>query len=80
MSSAPDPIVALNNYLQSIGRAAALSWKDSQSGPTHSPQWRSVCKISGREYGVGTGTHKHLAHGAAAKIALEALRAENGGG
>ncbi|KIL01015.1 hypothetical protein PAXRUDRAFT_185708 [Paxillus rubicundulus Ve08.2h10] len=76
----PEPIVALNNYLQSINLVAALSWRDSQSGPVHNPKWRSVCKISGREYGVGTGTHKHLARGAAATIALEAHRAEHGGG
>ncbi|KAF8433557.1 hypothetical protein L210DRAFT_3411851, partial [Boletus edulis BED1] len=65
-----------NSDLQSIGRAAALSWKDSTSGPTHSPEWKSVCKISGKEYGVGVGTHKHLARGAAAALALEALKAE----
>ncbi|KAF8140653.1 hypothetical protein EV363DRAFT_1111360, partial [Boletus edulis] len=63
-----------NSDLQSIGRAAALSWKDSTSGPTHSPEWKSVCKISGKEYGVGVGTHKHLARGAAAALALEALK------
>ncbi|KAI9570201.1 hypothetical protein HD554DRAFT_2084523 [Boletus coccyginus] len=71
-----DPVVALNNYLQSIKRAAALSWKDSSSGPTHSPEWKSVCKISGKEYAVGIGTHKHLARGTAAALALEALKLE----
>ncbi|KAN0100261.1 hypothetical protein V8E55_000245 [Tylopilus felleus] len=62
--------------VQSIGRAAALSWKDSTSGPTHSPEWKSVCKVSGKEYGVGIGTHKHLARGAAAALAQEALKLE----
>ncbi|KAI6136264.1 hypothetical protein F5141DRAFT_19451 [Pisolithus sp. B1] len=75
-----DPIVELNNYLQSIGQLAALSWKDSKSGSAHSPQWNSVCKIYGREYGLGTGAQKHLARGAAATQALSALRNEAGGG
>ncbi|KAF8559973.1 hypothetical protein OG21DRAFT_10967 [Imleria badia] len=76
MSQAQDPVVALNNYLQSIGRAATLSWKDSTSGLKHIPEWKSVCKISGKEYGVGVGTHKHLARGTAATLALEALKLE----
>ncbi|KAG8219447.1 hypothetical protein J3R82DRAFT_374 [Butyriboletus roseoflavus] len=61
----------------SIGRGASLSWKDSTSGPTHSPEWKSVCKVSGKEYGVGLGTHKHLARGAAATLAIEALKLED---
>ncbi|KIJ66363.1 hypothetical protein HYDPIDRAFT_26718 [Hydnomerulius pinastri MD-312] len=80
MSRTADPIVTLNNFLQSIGRTSALSWKDAQRGPAHTPEWRSVCKISGKEYGVGTGTHRHLARGAAAVIALAALQAENEAG
>ncbi|KAI6047991.1 hypothetical protein EDC04DRAFT_42204 [Pisolithus marmoratus] len=75
-----DPIVALNNYLQSIGQLTALSWKDSKSGSAHSPEWSSVCKIHGREYGTGTGAQKHLARGTAATMALNALRNEAGGG
>jgi len=57
-----------------MGRAATLSWKDSTSGPTHNPEWKSVCKISGKEHGVGFGTHKHLSRGAAAALALETLK------
>ncbi|KAH7886178.1 hypothetical protein F5I97DRAFT_1928051 [Phlebopus sp. FC_14] len=90
-----EPIVELNNYMQSIGLAAAVSWKDTTTGPTHSPEWKSVCKsaysfscapptnqlsVSGKEYGVGTGTHKHHARNAAAAIALPAFRAESQGG
>ncbi|KIO06883.1 hypothetical protein M404DRAFT_998305 [Pisolithus tinctorius Marx 270] len=75
-----DPIVALNNYLQSIGQLTALSWKDSRSGSPHSPVWSSVCKIYGREYGTGTGAQKHIARGNAAAQTLEALRNEAGGG
>ncbi|KAI6031385.1 hypothetical protein PISMIDRAFT_385096 [Pisolithus microcarpus 441] len=75
-----DPIVELNNYLQSTGQLTALSWKDSKGGSAHSPQWNSVCKIYGREYGTGTGAQKHLARGTAAAQALNALRDEAGGG
>lgn len=32
--------------------------------------------VSGMEYGVGTGTHKHLARGVAAEAALAALKLE----
>lgn len=32
--------------------------------------------VSGKEYGVGTGTHKHLARGVAATLALEVLKCE----
>ena len=75
-----------------MGRVAALSWIDSTSGPEHSPEWKSLCKskmpficfvprlidfaVSGKEYGVGTGTHKHLARGVAATLALEVLKCE----
>ncbi|KAG6380820.1 hypothetical protein JVT61DRAFT_5205 [Boletus reticuloceps] len=44
-------------------------WTNTQSGV-------EICAVSGKEYGVGVGTHKHLARGAAAALALEALKAE----
>lgn len=76
---ARDPIAALNIYLQSIGKSAALSWRDSMTGPSHSPVWSSICRVSGREYGSGEGSQKHLARGEAAKVALATLTAEAGG-
>ncbi|KIM70149.1 hypothetical protein SCLCIDRAFT_102219, partial [Scleroderma citrinum Foug A] len=74
-----DPIVELNNYLQGIGAREALSWKESKTGPPHEPIWSFICKVSGQEYGIGTGTRKHVAQGAAASEALTRLRAEHEG-
>ncbi|EGO05250.1 hypothetical protein SERLA73DRAFT_174311 [Serpula lacrymans var. lacrymans S7.3] len=66
--------VALNNYLQATNQLTSLSWQDSTSGPKNAPQWTSTCKIAGQVYGIGTGTHKHIARNMASTIALNSLR------
>ncbi|CCM03769.1 uncharacterized protein FIBRA_05916 [Fibroporia radiculosa] len=69
--------VLLNNWLQARNRVTSLSWEESTTGPRHSPQWTSVCKIDGQDYGRGTGAQKHLARDIAAKAALERLIQES---
>ncbi|KAF8208422.1 hypothetical protein K438DRAFT_1573727, partial [Mycena galopus ATCC 62051] len=71
-----DRTVALNNYLQSKGQLAALSWEESTSGPKSAPTWTCICKISGQVRGRGTGSLKRTAKDAAAKQALESLTGE----
>ncbi|KAJ7922853.1 hypothetical protein B0H13DRAFT_1603321, partial [Mycena leptocephala] len=75
---ADDGTVALNNYLQSKGRLAALSWQDSTSGPKSAPTWTSICKIFGEVRGTGTGPLKRTARDAAANQALKSLTEETG--
>ncbi|TFK41924.1 hypothetical protein BDQ12DRAFT_710272 [Crucibulum laeve] len=72
-----DGTVKLNNYLQGQDRASSLSWVESNSGPSHAPTWKCVCKIDGKEYGTGTGSHKHIAKDIAATQALNTLTGEN---
>ncbi|KAF8201071.1 hypothetical protein K438DRAFT_1821320 [Mycena galopus ATCC 62051] len=68
--------VALNNYLQSKGQLAAMSWEESTSGPSGAPTWTCICKISGEVRGRGTGSLKRTARDVAAKQALESLTEE----
>ncbi|KAI0257276.1 hypothetical protein BJV78DRAFT_1277828 [Lactifluus subvellereus] len=68
--------IALNNFLQSKGKRASLSWYDTSSGPAHEPEWTSVCKIDGEAISSGKGTHKHLSRDDAADQALVKLTAE----
>ncbi|KIP11719.1 hypothetical protein PHLGIDRAFT_124620 [Phlebiopsis gigantea 11061_1 CR5-6] len=68
-----DGVPALNQYLQSIGKAEALSWLDTTSGPAHAPQWTSTCKIENEAKGKGQGPQKHIARDIAAKEALKAF-------
>ncbi|KAI0323085.1 hypothetical protein OF83DRAFT_1167102 [Amylostereum chailletii] len=65
--------VALNTYLQSVGKQASLSWIDVSEGPVHAPMWTCTCKVDGQAVATGTGTHKHLARDAAADKALPIL-------
>ncbi|KAJ7204490.1 hypothetical protein GGX14DRAFT_460665 [Mycena pura] len=69
--------VALNNYLQSKGLVAALSWQESLSGPKSAPTWTCVCKISGQVFGTGEGSLKRTARDIAAKQALKSLTEES---
>jgi len=71
--------VALNNYLQTGGKLASLSWVDITTGPRDQPVWTSTCKIAGKIVAEGTGTHKHLARNAAATLALKSLEADEQG-
>ncbi|KAJ6541930.1 hypothetical protein B0H19DRAFT_958983 [Mycena capillaripes] len=71
-----DGTVALNNYLQSKGKLAALSWQDSTSGPKSAPTWTSICKISGEVRGTGAGPLKRTARDVAANEALKSLTEE----
>ncbi|KAF9011040.1 hypothetical protein BDQ17DRAFT_860852 [Cyathus striatus] len=63
----------LNNYLQGTGQLTALSWLETQHGPSHAPTWKCICKINGEPRGTGTSTHKHLAKDIAANEALKYL-------
>ncbi|KAJ7610973.1 hypothetical protein FB45DRAFT_761200, partial [Roridomyces roridus] len=69
--------VALNNYLQSKGRVAALSWEDSASGSKSAPIWTCNCKISGEIMGTGTASMKKKARDVAANQALQSLTEES---
>ncbi|TBU34439.1 hypothetical protein BD311DRAFT_746165 [Dichomitus squalens] len=75
--SSNDGTVALNNYLQNKGRAAALHWEDTFTGPRHDGQWTSYCKINGEVIATGTGTQKNAARDAAAREALPILMAQD---
>ncbi|SJL06416.1 uncharacterized protein ARMOST_09753 [Armillaria ostoyae] len=44
--------VELNNYLQSKGMLASLSWIESISGPRYGPTWTCICKIDGQVRGI----------------------------
>ncbi|VDB86940.1 unnamed protein product [Peniophora sp. CBMAI 1063] len=72
--SGPKGTIALNNYLQGIGKLAALSWVDVTAGAQHSPTWTSTCKIDGRVIATGSGPLKHIARDEAADKAFEILR------
>ncbi|KAJ7790781.1 hypothetical protein B0H14DRAFT_2535342 [Mycena olivaceomarginata] len=71
-----DGTVALNNYLQSKGQLAALSWQDSTSGPKSAPTWTCICKLCGEVRGTGTGYLKRTARDFTAKQALKSLTEE----
>ncbi|KAG7099837.1 hypothetical protein E1B28_001645 [Marasmius oreades] len=68
--------VALNNYLQGVGRVESLSWVHSTSGPENAPTWTSICKIDGVPLGTGSGPRKYIAMDLAAEETLKALTAE----
>ncbi|KAK0208969.1 hypothetical protein DFS33DRAFT_1306659 [Desarmillaria ectypa] len=65
--------VELNNYLQSKGMSASLSWIEFTSDPRYGPTWTCICKIDGHVRGIGTGAQKHIARDIAASQALDAL-------
>ncbi|KAK0481502.1 hypothetical protein IW261DRAFT_1470989 [Armillaria novae-zelandiae] len=65
--------VELNNYLQSKGMLASLSWIESISDPRYGPTWTCICKIDGQVRGIGTGAQKHVARDIAASQALNTL-------
>ncbi|KAJ8084727.1 hypothetical protein PM082_003504 [Marasmius tenuissimus] len=69
--------VALNNFLQGIGRLESLSWIHSTSGPANVPTWTSVCKIDGVPLGTGSGPRKYMAMDMAAEEALGKLTVES---
>lgn len=67
--------VELNNYLQSKGKTATVSWDESWTGPRHDPVWTCVCKIDRTECSSGTGKNKHEARNKASRLALRTLMA-----
>ncbi|KIY72589.1 hypothetical protein CYLTODRAFT_486235 [Cylindrobasidium torrendii FP15055 ss-10] len=73
-----DGTVGLNNYLQALGRPAALNWLETQAGPEQAPTWTCIAKIDGVEYGRGQGGRKFIARDAASDQALARLRSEAG--
>ncbi|TFK94962.1 hypothetical protein K466DRAFT_593063 [Polyporus arcularius HHB13444] len=80
MANNLDGTVALNNYLQNIGKATSLSWEDKPTGPRHAVEWTSVCKIDGKNVASGNGPQKNIARDAAARAALAILNAEEAAG
>ncbi|KAH9858268.1 hypothetical protein C2E23DRAFT_174014 [Lenzites betulinus] len=68
--SQESPIVALNNYLQKKGKAAALHWHSRRTGKHHAPAWTSQCKVDNVVLASGTGANKTLSKEAAAAKAL----------
>ncbi|KAH9044630.1 hypothetical protein EDB84DRAFT_380494 [Lactarius hengduanensis] len=61
MSSNPDYILILNNYLQRTGEAHLLSWEFSQIGPEHQATHTAVAKLSGYPVSQGTATTRAIA-------------------
>lgn len=51
----------------------------SESGPDHAKRFRATVRLSGRDYGSGEGRSKKEAEQAAARIAVERLRASGTG-
>ncbi|KAI9444937.1 hypothetical protein H4582DRAFT_866679 [Lactarius indigo] len=61
MSSNPDYILILNNYLQRTGEAHLLSWEFSQIGPEHQATHTAVAKLSGYPISQGSATTRAIA-------------------
>ncbi|KAI9447728.1 hypothetical protein H4582DRAFT_2068326 [Lactarius indigo] len=75
-TSAADPVVALNNLLQSNTGGNIrheLSWTMTQEGPNNQAVHRAIANLRGVTLGSGQGLSKGLAKRAAAEQALDYL-------
>jgi ribonuclease-3 len=69
-----DPKSRLQEWAQSVVRAAPAYITVEESGPDHARQFTVEVLIQGQVRGRGTGSSKQAAEQAAARAALDALR------